>query len=101
PRLPCPLPPFPTRRSSDLTFCATFHHYRPCPTQPSTCEKLPPSWHKSIRRRVNAASPSCARYVTAAVGCSSLASVEAPPTPPMPDRKSTRLNSSHVKISYA
>src|SRR5699024_11494302 len=56
---------------------------------PSSCGTLPPyrDWHS--------------------IGCtprqtrSQLPSLRLPRSPPRPDRKSTRLNSSHVSISYA
>src|SRR5690625_6769394 len=72
-RVPRVIPSFPTRRSSDLG--------RPgAPPNSSTTPQWPPS--PTLRRSGPTASP---------------------PTspPPLLDRKSTRLNSSHVAISYA
>src|SRR5690606_41852233 len=86
------LPSFPTRRSSDLI--ASDVSEENCSGRPRLFSgKLFPlliSAHISFRRFRCAASPA-PPYGTPACA----------PSPPRPDRKSTRLNSSHVKISYA
>src|SRR5690606_40590178 len=82
------LPPFPTRRSSDL---------------PDELGKGPP-----VETRTSALHPgSTIRSARGSTNCpaapseSASASAATSRRKPAPDRKSTRLNSSHVKISYA
>src|SRR5207249_10848657 len=87
------LAPFPTRRSSDLSSLRWW-----CPRRPlASTRQLP-----SRRRRL----PSLSRWLSSQTsdhgGC--LSRRVAQPSrsrQPEPDRKSTRLNSSHVSISYA
>src|SRR5207302_10131162 len=80
---------FPTRRSSDLASSA----------DPSCCRNVIPRRHPVVTvRRYQAAR----RTLEARHGSLDAA----PPSPPDPprsvkDRKSTRLNSSHVKTAYA
>src|SRR5690606_40334842 len=80
-------PPFPTRRSSDLRSTKTPDHRERSARRKrdtrcrTTSGESPCSAAISTRR-----SPSCSRTSHSIVSA---------------DRKSTRLNSSHVKISYA
>src|SRR5690606_39303405 len=88
--LPATIPdphPFPTRRSSDLEQAA---------------QSLPPSssaWSSTAqctdRRRPSC--QKCSRHASVTPACRS----PIKPHRSLPDRKSTRLNSSHVKNSYA
>src|SRR5207302_5084227 len=98
-----PLPPllsFPTRRSSDLergfgradrSFPEETSRFQRKRDQPVGREIYRRALHRGRRED---SEPSIRR-----VG--SLSRIEAPQEPTRADRKSTRLNSSHVKISYA
>src|SRR5699024_11466446 len=83
-----PPPSFPTRRSSDLFIKNLLHGIQRHLT-------LPPSRNRPRPARRRA--PGCAP------GRPAGSSGPSPPPSgrPRPDRKSTRLNSSHVSISYA
>src|SRR5690606_40307802 len=84
-RLPRPPPSFPTRRSSDLMASASS----------ATVNGLLPARMTSVGRRMRRSDrqwPSLRSYADSIHCVSPL---------PSKDRKSTRLNSSHVKISYA
>src|SRR5690606_39559966 len=76
---------FPTRRSSDLGAESGDPQHQERSTHPSLQIRtiIPTRSHCLRRSRLNSASRSASR------------------TEPILDRKSTRLNSSHVKISYA
>src|SRR5690606_39841608 len=76
---------FPTRRSSDLGQVASNTLKPRCFASSSTALETP-----------------CAEKITVApAGTSSSSSTNTAPRERRRDRKSTRLNSSHVKISYA
>src|SRR5690606_41378244 len=78
---------FPTRRSSDLRRCA--------------CRQfLILAWSRLPPRQRPGAVPAGARRGSRRTPCPRCPVSSAAPTCPL-DRKSTRLNSSHVKISYA
>src|SRR5205814_8065262 len=84
---------FPTRRSSDLIpTTSPLARWLPASsdsTSPASMSSLPTSRCHSART-----TPSSSRSTPApASGCT--------PIPPKGDRKSTRLNSSHLGISYA
>src|SRR5690606_41291565 len=84
------LHPFPTRRSSDLmrTFCAGSVRNRA-----RNCVRNKSGRHKLVRTP---------RSPSAGFGSFGSARYGTGLSPPISrDRKSTRLNSSHVKISYA
>src|SRR5690606_41496226 len=98
PRPPPPLPSFPTRRSSDLYDITS-------PTAASFYV-FPEAQGFGTRAEVTAAvgaSPSLAPEVANLIitGPTPSATTIANVPPAGSDRKSTRLNSSHVKISYA
>src|SRR5207302_10295094 len=73
---------FPTRRSSDLRGRG---HARPG----APCQPVGPMVPPAVRMRARAGEPRIRQRVAQAAGMKGR------------DRKSTRLNSSHVKISYA
>src|SRR5690606_42147839 len=97
--LPAPLdlPPFPTRRSSDLMARPALRAGRRRavlrPADDGAALRLAPAGGAAIRRRRRAAG-------TDAVALLRRSNPGRNGESPL-DRKSTRLNSSHVKISYA
>src|SRR5690606_41249644 len=72
---------FPTRRSSDLPHAP---QHPPATPPAQACRRGRPGCPRRVRTSCGRVTPRC-RRATRAAG----------------DRKSTRLNSSHVKISYA
>src|SRR5690606_41318032 len=94
------LPPFPTRRSSDL-LAAAFHAERV--VRARGLARVDVERGQVVRPRDGVIherpGDELARLVVAAVLGERLA--DALGEPAVQDRKSTRLNSSHVKISYA
>src|SRR5207249_11997719 len=92
-------------RSTLFPYTTLFRSHRACDPDPGERSE-----HRSVVRRFYLSEPSVARYVARAFQASafqasvcrsaeSLALRTA--KPPAGDRKSTRLNSSHVSISYA
>src|SRR5699024_11907167 len=81
------LHPSPTRRSSDLTCRSTR------PTPPTTTRVTTGATSNPRPRAVFPVTPSSVSTTSTPIGPTT--------TSPPPDRKSTRLNSSHVSISYA
>src|SRR5437868_3815411 len=90
-------PSFPTRRSSDLTSSACSSSGPTCTRRPARAFSRESS--ESSRKRLQARSiaASCASTEARAAESPSGSAVRST----TPDRKSTRLNSSHVSISYA
>src|SRR5690606_41137617 len=85
------LHPFPTRRSSDLRY--DFHVV--------DLRILPRADHKADLARTECIVRRPAHFFTIDQYRQPVAGHSQPDTVPFADRKSTRLNSSHVKISYA
>src|SRR5690606_41184474 len=86
---PLHLRPFPTRRSSDLV---TSHWYP---------YALPPAARISSTTAASSSPRRASRNTTAPLSATAMAAARPMPEEAPVDRKSTRLNSSHVKISYA
>src|SRR5690606_41940704 len=92
------LPAFPTRRSSDLAArirIAAARHLFAVHPQPDLAVDAA---HVVVVPLAHAAAPLGAREAARSVGRARLERLQLRVTQ---DRKSTRLNSSHVKISYA
>src|SRR5699024_11728450 len=87
------LPSFPTRRSSDLT---TNTCISTSPTTPATASAPAISRLRAAAARRSACTPT-----TCTSSTSSTAAAAATAAAALKDRKSTRLNSSHVSSSYA
>src|SRR5690606_41887185 len=84
---------FPTRRSSDLPAAWSADHDPDTTSRSAGCHAVPDSVRVSIKGLLCTAAVLVAASVTL-TGCALFSSEPV-------DRKSTRLNSSHVKISYA
>src|SRR5207253_4867338 len=87
------LPSFPTRRSSDLAHHGEDVLERSLPLRHELCRSHPP-------RRVRSGLAGDEEHATPC-GSEDPVSPSARPAERFRDRKSTRLNSSHVAISYA
>src|SRR5690606_40841967 len=94
-----PLHSFPTRRSSDLPSTHTLWRLSVPSTSPAFLQDLPQliEWGGALRWLWSDLPASQLREETAKQGGTATAFRH----PHDQDRKSTRLNSSHVKISYA
>src|SRR5699024_12537717 len=101
PRPPSPSPPsFPTRRSSDLP--AATGESEEVEALRARLEPLLPRAVEDLKDLVRIPSIAFAGYDTEPVRRSAEAvAAQQLGDRPAPDRKSTRLNSSHVSISYA
>src|SRR5207302_9156706 len=90
---------FPTRRSSDL---ASILHPEPLSTLRSSTARMDQSWSPAKTRAKPKQWPEMPKQPPrASRPASSNPAIENCQQTCIPDRKSTRLNSSHVKISYA
>src|SRR5207249_11566423 len=96
---PPALPSFPTRRSSDLVVCVDSVGRAGVNRQPVT-----PHDHHGVHAAAAGECldhiPDC-RHTAAKLGMETSEVKQPPWVDPLGDRKSTRLNSSHVSISYA
>src|SRR5690606_40687758 len=95
-----PLPSFPTRRSSDLELAWRLRNPSdPAPWLAVTGTNGKTTAVRMLGEMLRAAGHHAA--VAGNVGAPLVAAVLEPAHDVVADRKSTRLNSSHVKISYA
>src|SRR5207249_11235415 len=84
---------FPTRRSSDLNSDANSTLFVPTRSSGAFSHTQPPCMFIETMTIGNAAASRSLSLIESKIVCV--------PPPLAPDRKSTRLNSSHVSISYA
>src|SRR5690606_41698444 len=94
------LPSFPTRRSSDLTLGSNYHRLEPAARLDFVGQLLCALLELWFEGRIGHVSVEIVdRYTRQSPP--KLAGIVSHPVFAKRDRKSTRLNSSHVKISYA